>query len=71
VSRIAAIVARELRSLVYSPIAWIVWTLFLFVAGWFFFSSVYQFSTIVATYFARSGGWSEPVIGSKTCGVIL
>jgi gliding motility-associated transport system permease protein len=50
VSRIAAIVARELRSLVYSPIAWIVWTLFLFVAGWFFFSSVYQFSTIVATY---------------------
>ena len=49
-SRIAAIVARELRSLVYSPIAWIVWTLFLFVAGWFFFSSVYQFSTIVATY---------------------
>jgi ABC-type transport system involved in multi-copper enzyme maturation permease subunit len=44
VSRIAAIVARELRSLVYAPIAWIVWTLFLFVAGWFFFSSVYQFS---------------------------
>ena len=49
-SRIAAIVARELRSLVYAPIAWIVWTLFLFVAGWFFFSSVYQFSAIVATY---------------------
>jgi len=49
-SRIAAIVARELRSLVYAPIAWIVWTLFLFVAGWFFFSSVYQFSAIVASY---------------------
>jgi ABC-2 type transport system permease protein len=50
VSRVAALVARELRSLVYAPIAWIVWTLFLFVAGWFFFSSVYQFSSIVATY---------------------
>ena len=49
-SRIGALVARELRSLVFSPIAWIVWTLFLFVAGWFFFSSVYQFSAIVATY---------------------
>lgn len=49
-SRVWALAARELRSLVFSPIAWIVWTLFLFVAGWFFFSAVYQFSAIVATY---------------------
>ena len=54
-SRVVALVARELRSLVFSPIAWIVWTLFLFVAGWFFFSSVYQFSAVVATCGSGSG----------------
>lgn len=47
-SRIAALVAREIRAQVYSPMAWVVWTLFLFLAGWFFFSSVVQFSVIVA-----------------------
>lgn len=48
--KVWALVARELRSQVFSPVAWIVWTLFLFIAGWFFFSAVYQFSAIVATY---------------------
>jgi ABC-2 type transport system permease protein len=46
-SKIAALVAREIRAQVYSPIAWIVWTLFLFLAGWFFFSLVYQFAVLV------------------------
>jgi len=47
VSRIYALITRELRTQVYSPVAWIVWTLFLFLAGWFFFSLVYQFAVIV------------------------
>jgi ABC-2 type transport system permease protein len=46
-SRVAAVVAREVRAQVYSPVAWVVWTLFLFLAGWFFFSLVYQFVVIV------------------------
>jgi ABC-2 type transport system permease protein len=46
-SRIAALIGREIRAQVYSPIAWIVWTLFLFLAGWFFFSLVYQFAVLV------------------------
>jgi len=47
VSRVGAVVAREIRAQVYSPIAWIVWTLFLFLSGWFFFSLVYQFVALV------------------------
>jgi ABC-2 type transport system permease protein len=47
-SRIAALFAREIRTQIYSPMAWVVWTLFLFLAGWFFFSLVVQFSVIVA-----------------------
>jgi ABC-2 type transport system permease protein len=46
-SRIAALIAREVRAQIYSPVAWVVWTLFLFLAGWFFFSLVYQFIVIV------------------------
>jgi len=46
-SRIAALVAREIRAQIYSPIAWVVWTLFLFLAGWFFFSLVVQFTVVV------------------------
>jgi len=49
-SRVYALVTRELRSQVFSPIAWIVWTLFLFLAGWFFFSLVYQFAVLVENY---------------------
>jgi len=49
-SRIYALIARELRSQVFSPVAWIVWTLFLFLAGWFFFSLVYQFAVLVENY---------------------
>ena len=49
-SRIYALIKRELRSQVFSPIAWIVWTLFLFLAGWFFFSLVYQFAVLVENY---------------------
>ncbi len=44
---VLALIKREIRSQVFSPIAWIVWTLFLFLAGWFFFSLVYQFAVIV------------------------
>jgi ABC-2 type transport system permease protein len=47
VSRVYALVARELRTQIYSPLAWIVWTLFLFLAGWFFFSLVVQFAVLV------------------------
>ena len=46
-SRVSALVAREVRTQVYSPMAWVVWTLFLFLAGWFFFSLVYQFVALV------------------------
>lgn len=46
-SRVFALVLREIRAQVYSPIAWVVWTLFLFLAGWFFFSLVYQFAVLV------------------------
>lgn len=46
-SRVYALVLREIRAQVFSPIAWIVWTLFLFLAGWFFFSLVYQFAVLV------------------------
>lgn len=46
-SKIFALVVREIRAQVFSPIAWIVWTLFLFLAGWFFFSLVYQFAVLV------------------------
>jgi ABC-2 type transport system permease protein len=45
-SRVAALAAREIRAQVFSPIAWVVWTLFLFLAGWFFFSLVDQFAMI-------------------------
>ncbi len=54
-SRILALIAREIRSQVFSPIAWIVWTLFLFLAGWFFFSLVYQFSAMVE----NAAGYAE------------
>ena len=47
---IAALVAREIRAQVFSPIAWVVWTLYLFLAGWFFFSLVYQFAILVENY---------------------
>lgn len=47
---IAALVAREIRAQVFSPIAWVVWTLYLFLAGWFFFSLVYQFAITVENY---------------------
>ncbi len=46
-SRVFALIVREIRAQVYSPIAWILWTLFLFLAGWFFFSLVYQFAVLV------------------------
>jgi len=54
-SRVAALIAREIRAQVYSPIAWIVWTLFLFLAGWFFFSLVYQFAVLVE----NTAGYAE------------
>jgi len=50
VRSIAALIAREIRAQVFSPIAWIVWTLYLFLAGWFFFSLVYQFAILVQNY---------------------
>ena len=54
-SRVGALVLRELRTQVFSPIAWVVWTLFLFLAGWFFFSLVYQFAVIVE----NTAGYAE------------
>jgi len=46
-SRIFALVGREIRSQIYAPVAWVVWTLFLLLAGWFFFSLTYQFMVVV------------------------
>jgi ABC-2 type transport system permease protein len=46
-NRILALVSREIRAQIYAPIAWVVWTLFLLLAGWFFFSLVYQFIVVV------------------------
>jgi ABC-2 type transport system permease protein len=54
-SRVGALAAREIRAQVYSPIAWIVWTLFLFLAGWFFFSLVYQFAVLAE----NAAGYAE------------
>lgn len=54
-SRVAALVAREIRAQAYSPIAWVVWTLFLFLAGWFFFSLVVQFAVLVE----NTAGYAE------------
>lgn len=49
-TRVAAIFRRELRSQIVSPVAWIVWTLFLLLAGWFFFNLVSQFSVLLGNY---------------------
>ena len=59
-SRIAALIAREWRAQVYSPVAWIVWTLFLFLAGWMFIGVVHQFIEIVANYSAYAQYMSNP-----------
>jgi gliding motility-associated transport system permease protein len=50
--KILALVAREIRAQVYSPVAWVVWTLFLFVAGWMFIGIVHQFLELVDNYTA-------------------
>jgi ABC-2 type transport system permease protein len=50
VRKVAALVVREIRSQVFSPVAWVVWTLFLFIAGWMFISIVHQFQEIVENY---------------------
>ncbi len=49
-SRVIALFVREVRSQVVSPIAWTVWTLYLLLAGWFFFNLVSQFSVLLANY---------------------
>ena len=59
-SKIAALIAREWRAQVFSPTAWIVWTLFLFLAGWMFIGVVHQFLEIVANYSAYAQYMSNP-----------
>ena len=61
-SRIAAIAMRELRSQIYSPVAWLVATLYLFAAGYFFFGLVSSFSTLLRNYTYYAQVMSNPAL---------
>lgn len=63
--KVAALVAREIRSQVFSPVAWVVWTLFLFLAGWMFISIVHQFQEIVENYTVYAQYMSNPDVLSR------
>jgi ABC-2 type transport system permease protein len=58
--KVAALIGREIRAQVYSPVAWIVWTLFLFLAGWMFVGIVHQFLEIVENTTAYAQYMSNP-----------
>jgi ABC-2 type transport system permease protein len=61
-SGLLAIVRRELRSQLASPVVWIVLTLYLLVAGWFFFNLVSQFSVLVANSTVYAQMTSNPAL---------
>ena len=50
-----AIAWRDIRSMFVSPIAYVVLTGFLLLAGWFFFNLLAQFNRLVAAYSAVQG----------------
>lgn len=49
-SRILAVALRELRSQVFSPVAWTVGAGFVLLAGYFFFNLVSQFTILLSNY---------------------
>lgn len=59
-SGFVAILKKEIRSQVTSPVAWIVLCLYLLIAGWFFFNLVSQFSIILANYSMYAQAMSNP-----------
>ncbi len=59
-SRVLALALRELRSQVASPVAWIVGTAFLFLAGYFFFNLVSQFTILLSNYSVYAQITSNP-----------
>lgn len=61
-SKVLAICARELRSQIYSPVVWVVATLYLFAAGYFFFGLVSSFSTLVRNYTYYAQVMSNPAL---------
>lgn len=61
-SGLAAMIRREIRSQVGSPVVWIVLTLYLLTAGWFFFNLVSQFSVLVAKSTAYAQITSDPAL---------
>lgn len=64
-SGLLAIVRREVRSQVASPVVWIVLTLYLFAGGWFFFNLVSQFSVLVANYEMYAQVTSNPSLTDR------
>jgi ABC-type transport system involved in multi-copper enzyme maturation, permease component len=50
-----AIAWRDIRSMFVSPIAYVVLTGFLLLAGWFFFNMLAQFNRLVAAYSSMQG----------------
>lgn len=61
-SKILALCARELRSQIVSPVVWLVATLYLFAAGYFFFGLVSSFSTLVQNYTYYAQVMSNPAL---------
>lgn len=49
-SRVVCVAMRELRSQIFSPVAWTVGAGFLLLAGYFFFNLVSQFTIVLSNY---------------------
>jgi len=58
--RTGAIIAREVRSQIVSPVAWSVAAGFLFLAGYFFFDLVARFAALSADYRVRAQVLGDP-----------
>jgi ABC-2 type transport system permease protein len=61
-SRIWALFVRELRSQLVSPVAWIIATAFLLLAGYFFFNLIFSFSVMLSRYAAFAQAMSNPAL---------
>lgn len=61
-SRVWAICARELRSQIYSPVAWSVAAGFLFLLGYFFFNFVTQFDAALRNYELYAQVYQDPAL---------
>lgn len=59
---VLALAAREIRSQVYSPVAWAVGAGFLLLAGYFFFNFVSQFALLLRNYGLYAQIYQNPAI---------